>query len=69
MNFRGEQLGWIVQFLAKFAPDIHRELNRVVVQDNTVRVELAIDGTFTRGLEPPAASFQPNGAKFEVHRR
>ena len=35
MNFRGEQLGWIVEFLAKFAPDIHRELNRVVVQDGT----------------------------------
>ena len=42
MNFRGEQLGWMVVFLAKFAPDIHRELHRVVVQDNIVAVELAI---------------------------
>jgi hypothetical protein len=57
MNFRGEQLGWLVVFLAKFAPDIHRELNRVVVQDNTVSVELAIRGTFTEPYESPAGAF------------
>jgi hypothetical protein len=28
MNFRGEQLGWMVVFLAMFAPDVHRELHR-----------------------------------------
>ena len=66
MNFRGEQLGWIVQFLAKFAPDIHRELNRVVVQDNTVVFELEIKGTFTGPYESPAGVLQPNGAKFKV---
>jgi hypothetical protein len=66
MNFRGEQLGWIVVFLAKFAPDIHRELHRVVVQDNIVAVELAIRGTFTGPYESPAGVLQPNGAKFDV---
>ena len=65
MNFRGEQLGWIVEFLAKFAPDIHRELNRVVV-DNTVVFELAIQGTFTGPYESPAGVLQPNGAKLNV---
>ena len=51
INFRGERLGWLVVFLAKFAPDIHRELHRVVVQDNIVAVELAIRGTFTGPYE------------------
>ena len=61
MNFRGEQLGWIVVFLAKFAPDIHRELHRVVVQDNIVVFELAIRGTFTGPYELPAFSrTEPN---------
>ena len=66
MNFRGEQLGWIVVFLAKFAPDVHRELHRVVVQDNIVAVELAIRGTFTGPYESPAGVLQPNGAKLDV---
>ena len=66
MNFRGEQLGWLVVFLAKFAPDIHRELHRVVVQDNIVAVELAIRGTFTGPYESPAGVLQPNGAKLDV---
>ncbi len=66
MNFRSEQLGWLVVFLAKFAPDIHRELHRVVVQDNIVAVELAIRGTFTGPYESPAGVLQPNGAKLDV---
>ena len=66
MNFRGEQLGYLPTFLAKFAPDIHRELNRVVVQDDTVVFELEIQGTFTRPYESPAGVLQPNGAKFKV---
>ena len=66
MNFRGEQLGWMVVFLAKFAPDIHRKLHRVVVQDNIVAVELAIRGTFTGPYESPAGVLQPNGAKLDV---
>ena len=66
MNFRGEQLGYLPTFLAKFAPDIHRELNRVVVQDNTVVFELEIQGTFTGPYESPAGVLQPNGATFKV---
>ena len=66
MNFRGEQLGWLPVFLAKFAPDVHRELHRVVVQDNIVAVELAIRGTFTGPYESPGGVLQPNGAKFNV---
>ena len=66
MTFRGEQLGWLVVFLAKFAPYIHRELHRVVVQDNIVAVELAIRGTSTGPYESPAGVLQPNRAKLDV---
>jgi ketosteroid isomerase-like protein len=66
MSFRGERLGSLVGLLATFAPDIHREFHKVVVQDNIVAVELAIRGTFTGPYESPAGVLQPNGAKLDV---
>lgn len=66
MTFRGDQLGSMVVSLGKMVPDIHRELHRVVVQDNIVAVELTIQGTFTGPYESPAGVLQGNGAKLNV---
>jgi hypothetical protein len=56
MSFRGEQLSYVVVFLGKLAPDVHRELHRVVVMGNLVAVELSIRGTFS-GPSRPRESF------------
>ena len=66
MHFTGEQLGFLPVFLAKFAPDVHREFHKVVVQDNVVAIELTIQGTFTGPYESPAGILKPNGAKLSV---
>jgi len=65
-SYRGEQLGYSVAFLSKFAPDIHRELDRVHVIGNVVAVELSFRGTFSAPFEAPAGAIQPNGAKLDV---
>jgi len=46
-SYRGEQLSYVVVFMGKLAPDLHRELHRVHVMGNGVAVELSIRGTFT----------------------
>ena len=66
MSLRGERLGDLTGLLASMAPDIHRELHKVVVQDNVVAVELSIQGTFTGPYESPVGVLQPNGAKLDV---
>jgi hypothetical protein len=53
-TFRGEELTYVVKFLAKLAPDAHRELHRVHVIGNVVAVELSIRGTFTGTFDSPA---------------
>ena len=65
-SFRGEHLGWVVEFLHKFTPDIHRELHRVVVLGNVVAVELSIRGTFSGPVETPAGVLQLTGAKLDT---
>jgi len=65
-TFRGDQLGHILVFVANFAPDVHRELHRFVVQGDTIAVELSIRGSFTQPFESPAGALPPNGAKLDV---
>src|SRR6516162_1084655 len=65
-TFRGEELPYVVYFLGKLAPDIHRELHRVHVVGNVVAVELSIGGTFTGTFDSPAGAIKGNGAKLDV---
>jgi catechol 2,3-dioxygenase-like lactoylglutathione lyase family enzyme len=65
-SYRGEQLSYVVLFLSKLAPDVHRELHRVHVMGNVVAVELSIRGTFSGPYASPAGVIQPTGAKLDV---
>ena len=52
-SYRGEHLGDLVLNVAKYLPDIHRELYRVNVLGDMVAVELSIQGTFLGPLQHP----------------
>jgi hypothetical protein len=65
-SYRGEQLSYIVAFMGKLAPDVHRELHRVHVMGNVVAVELSIRGSFGGLLESPAGVIRGTGAKLDV---
>ena len=65
-SYRGEKLGDLVVSVAKYYPDVHRELHRVNVLGDTVAVELSIQVTFLGSLETPAGIVQPTGAKVDV---
>jgi SnoaL-like protein len=65
-SFRGEELPYVVVFMGKLAPDVHRELHRVHVIGNVVAVELSIRGTFTGTFDSPAGVIKGNRAKLDV---
>lgn len=65
-SFRGEHLGDPLVFMAKLAPDVHRELHRVNAMGNVVAIELSIRGTFTGQFESPAGVIRGNGAKLDI---
>jgi ketosteroid isomerase-like protein len=62
-TYRGGQLGELVTSVAKYFPDVHRELHRVNVLGDMVAVELTIQGTFLGPLQTPAGIIEPTGAK------
>jgi len=62
-SYRGERLGDLVLAVAKYLPDIHRELHRVNVLGDMVAVELSIEGTFLGQLETTTGIVKPTGAK------
>jgi ketosteroid isomerase-like protein len=65
-SYRGDHLGDLLLLIAKFIPDVHRELHRVNVLGDTVVIELSIQGTFLGPLETPAGIVQPTGAKIDA---
>jgi ketosteroid isomerase-like protein len=65
-SYRGDHLGDLVPLIAKFLPDVHRELHRVNVHGDMVAIELSIQGTFLGPLETPAGIVQPTGAKIDA---
>jgi SnoaL-like domain len=65
-SYRGQRLGDVLLDMAKFLPDVHRELYRVSALGDVVAVELSIQGTFLGPLETPAGTIQPTGAKLDV---
>ena len=64
-SYRGEHHGELVLSIAKYYPDIHRELHRVNVLGDVVAVELSIQGTFLGPLQTPTGIIQPTGAKVD----
>ena len=64
-SYRGEHLGELVLSIAKYYPDVHRELHRVNVLGDMVADELSNQGTFLGPLETPAGIIQPTGAKVD----
>jgi ketosteroid isomerase-like protein len=64
-SYRGDQLGDLVTSIAKYYPDVHRELHRVNVLGDMVAVELSIQGTFLGPLQTPTGTIQPTGAKVD----
>jgi len=62
-TYRGGRLGEPVTSVAKYFPDVHRELHRVNVLGDMVAVELTIQGTFLGPLQTPAGIIEPTGAK------
>ncbi len=64
-SYRDEHLGELVLSIAKYYPDVHRELYRVNVLGDMVAVELSIQGTFLGPLQTPAGIIQPTGAKVD----
>ncbi|MFE5707808.1 nuclear transport factor 2 family protein [Rhodococcus koreensis] len=65
-TYRGEHLGDLVVFMAKLAPDVHRELHRFHVLGDIVTVELTIQGTVAGPFETPAGVIHPTGAKLDI---
>jgi ketosteroid isomerase-like protein len=65
-SYRGEHLGDPAVYMAKLAPDIHRELHRFHVMGDTVAVELTIQGSFTGLFETPVGVVEPTGAKLAI---
>jgi ketosteroid isomerase-like protein len=64
-SYRGEHLDDLVLNVAKYLPDIHRELHRVNVFGAVVAVELSIQGTFLGPLQTPTGIIEPTGAKVD----
>jgi ketosteroid isomerase-like protein len=64
-TYRGDKLGELVLLIAKYLPDVHRELHRVNVLGDKVAIELSIQGTFLGPLETPTGIIQPTGAKVD----
>ena len=64
-SYQGDKLGDLVLSIAKYYPDVHRELHRVNVLGDVVAIEMSIQGTFLGPLETPKGIVQPTGAKVD----
>ncbi|WP_194908846.1 nuclear transport factor 2 family protein [Catenulispora rubra] len=66
-TYRGpEELGQTVEVYAKAFPDMHRELEKFYVVDNTVIVQLRLQGTHTGPLELPTGAVPPTGKRMDA---
>ena len=66
ITYEGSELDYPVrQYGAAFA-DMHRELYRIWIVDDTVIVRLALQGTHTGPLEMPFGTIRPTGKKMDA---
>ena len=61
-----EELGLTVEVYAKAFPDMHRELEKFYIADNTVIVQLRLQGTHTGPLELPTGTVPPTGRRMDA---
>jgi predicted ester cyclase len=66
MEFRGQALGQSIAGFVKAFPDVHREILSICVAENTVVVEIAIQGTHKGELALPTGNLAPTGKTIDV---
>ena len=64
-EYRGKDLGRMVDVFATAFPDLHRDIQRVYETSDRVIVELSLNGTHKGGLTLPAGTIPPTGK--EIH--
>src|SRR5260221_11888352 len=60
-EYRGKNLGQLVEVFATGFPDMHREIHQVYETQDRVIVELTLHGTHNGPLVLPAAALQTTG--------
>jgi ketosteroid isomerase-like protein len=66
VTYRGETLGDLVEIYASGFSDMHRELHRVLVSDDVVVVQLALQGTHDGPLVLPTGTIRPTGRRMDA---
>ncbi len=67
VTYRGpDELGRTVEIYATAFPDMHRELYNLYVDEDTVVVELALQGTHQGPLALPQGTVPPTGKRMDV---
>ena len=66
VTYRGSDLDYPVRQYGAAFEDMHRELYRVWVTDDTVLVRLALQGTNTGALEMPFGTIRATGNKMDA---
>jgi steroid delta-isomerase-like uncharacterized protein len=65
-EFRGKDLGRLVEVFATAFPDMHREIHQVYTTNDRVIVELSLNGTHKGPLVLPAGTLQATGKKMQT---
>ena len=66
VNYRGSELGKVVEVYAKAFPDMHRELYSMWTVGDMVFVELSLNGTQKGALGFPMGDLPPTNAKMST---
>jgi ketosteroid isomerase-like protein len=66
VTYEGSDLDYPVRQYGAAFEDMHRELYRIWVTDDTVLVRLALQGTNTGPLEMPFGTIRPTGNKMDA---
>ena len=65
-EYRGKDLGRLVEVFAAAFPDMHREIYQVYTTSDRVIVELSLNGTHKGPLVLPAGTLQATGKKMQT---
>jgi steroid delta-isomerase-like uncharacterized protein len=65
-EYRGKDLGRLVEVFATAFPDMHREIHQVYTTSDRVIVELSLNGTHKGPLVLPAGTLQATGKKMQT---
>jgi predicted ester cyclase len=64
-TYRGDALRDVAISTAALFPDVHRDLRSIIVNGDTVSIQLHIQGTFLGPLHTPVGDVKPTGAKVD----